>query len=264
MLPAPPVDFVFQDPAIVESSGLVVDGDLFVTVNDSGDRGRVFTVDGSGATVGVTSWSPAPVDVEALAPAGPGEVWVGDIGDNTASRASVSVLRVPTGPGDRTVTPPSYALVYPDGAHDAETLLAAPDGRLYVVTKDLAGGTVYAAPRQLSSDHPNRLEPVAAALPFATDGAFLPDGRHVVVRGYGSAAVSTYPGFREVAQLPLPAQRQGEAIAVGEDGWVHVSSEGEHTPVLRAVAVSVWGWLDDAVGFVDRALRLLLGHGSAP
>ena len=46
----------FEDPAeIVESSGLVVDDGLLVTTNDSGDCGRVFTVDpATGETVGVT------------------------------------------------------------------------------------------------------------------------------------------------------------------------------------------------------------------
>ncbi len=78
--------FAFQDPAIVESSGLVALGDgLFATTNDSGDSGRVFTVDDDGETVGVTTWASTPDDVEALAPAGDGEVWVGDIGDNPGS-----------------------------------------------------------------------------------------------------------------------------------------------------------------------------------
>ena len=43
----------FQDPEIVESSGLVVRDGLAVTTNDSGDDGRVFVVDvESGETVG--------------------------------------------------------------------------------------------------------------------------------------------------------------------------------------------------------------------
>jgi len=256
-------DFAFQDPAIVESSGLVVRDGLFVTVNDSGDSGRIFTVDSTGATVGVTSWSPTPTDDEALAPAGPGEVWVGDIGDNTASRASITVVRVPFGPGDRTVTPPSYSLVYPDGAHDAETLLAAPDGRLLVVSKELFGGAVYEAPAHLSESEPNELRRVGGAIGFATDGSFFPDGRHYVLRDYGSAAVYSYPGFHRLASFDLPAQRQGEGIAVDPDGWVHVSSEGEHTQVLRVASVSVWGWLTSAAGFVARAVGLLLGHGAA-
>ena len=253
-------DFTFQDPAIVESSGLVVSDGLFVTTNDSGDTGRVFTVDATGRTVGVTSWSLPPTDVEALAPASPSEVWVGDIGDNTASRPSVTVVRVPFGPGDRTVTPPAYSLVYPDGAHDAEALLAAPDGRLLVVTKELFGGTVYAAPKRLSPAHPNELEKVTRTMGVVTDGAFFPDGRHYVLRDYGTASVYTYPGHRKVASVRLPDQPQGEGIAVDADGWVHVSSEGAHSQVLRSVALSVWGWLD---GFVARAARLLTGHGAA-
>ena len=253
-------DFTFQDPAIVESSGLVVGDGLFVTTNDSGDTGRVFTVDATGRTVGVTSWSLPPTDVEALAPAGPGEVWVGDIGDNTASRPSVTVVRVPFGPGDRTVTPPAYQLVYPDGPHDAEALLAAPDGRLLVVSKELFGGTVYAAPKRLSASGPNQLAKVTRTMGVVTDGAFFPDGRHYVLRDYGTAAVYTYPGNRKVGSFRLPDQPQGEGIAVDGDGWVHVSSEGLHSQVLRSVAVSVWGWLD---GFVARAARLLTGHGAA-
>jgi hypothetical protein len=63
----------FGDPDIVESSGLAFTattrGGLVHTVNDSGDSGRVFTVDtATGSTVGVTSWDGDPVDVEALAP----------------------------------------------------------------------------------------------------------------------------------------------------------------------------------------------------
>ncbi|WP_235736314.1 hypothetical protein [Nocardioides alcanivorans] len=77
------VEFTFRDPEIVESSGLVMTDDLAVTVNDSGDSARIFTVDrGTGKTVGVTRWAGQARDIEALAPAGPDEVWVGDIGDN--------------------------------------------------------------------------------------------------------------------------------------------------------------------------------------
>jgi len=231
--PRSTVDLAFEDPAIVESSGLVVGDGLFVTTNDSGDRGRIFVVDRTGATVGTTSWADAPEDVEALAPAGDHEVWVGDIGDNRGSRASIEVLRVPYGRGDRTVEPAAYTLVYPDGARDAETLLAQPrTGQLFVVSKDLFGGTVYAAPRRLSATRPNRLRAVADSLSFATDGSFFPDGRHYVLRDYGAAAVYTFPGHEKVASFGLPSQRQGEGIAVAGDGSVHVSTEGQFSDVL--------------------------------
>lgn len=262
--PAYTVDLTYRDPAIVESSGLVVRDGLSVTVNDSGDRGRIFTVDGYGETVGTTSWADDPTDVEALAPAGPGHVWVGDIGDNPGSRSSISVLRVPFGAGDRTVAPASYELVYPDGPHDAETLLAHPrTGRLFVVTKNLFGGAVYAAPRDLSASEPNELTAVAESMAFATDGAFFPDGRRYVLRDYGSAAVYSFPGHERLASFRLPAQRQGEGIAVAEDGSVHVGTEGQFTEVLRVDTITTWSVVSSAVRFVARAAGLLLGHGAA-
>lgn len=292
------VELTFQDPAIVESSGFVAAGDgLFLTTNDSGDGGRVFVVDRAGETVGTTSWSPEPTDVEALAPAGPGAVWVGDIGDNPRSREAITVLHVPYGRGDLTAEPTAYELVYPDGAHDAETLLAHPQtGQLFVISKDIFGGLLYAAPKRLSAEHPNRLRAIAHSFAFATDGSFFPDGRHYVVRGYTSATVYSYPEHEAVGSFPLPAQRQGEGISVGADDELYLSTEGQFTDVFRmavpprvarAMAApspsesaaapveltaepaddSRWAWL--AVGglvvvFVVGAGWLLLRRGQAP
>lgn len=227
--------FTFHDPEIVESSALVVQDGLFLTSNDSGDEGRVFAVDPtSGDTVGVAHWSDDPTDVEALAPAGDGHVWVGDIGDNSSSRDSVEVTRIPVRATFDTVDEPSYELTYPDGAHDAETLMADPrSGRLYVATKSVFGGTLFRAPARLDPDRPNRLRPVGDVLPIATDGAFFPDGRHVILRDYSQAVVYTFPALERVGSFPLPTQDQGEGIAVGSDGSVYVSSEGQHEPVLQ-------------------------------
>ncbi|WP_134767012.1 hypothetical protein [Nocardioides sp. 1609] len=233
--PRPTVEFSFTDPQIVESSGLVARDGLFVTVNDSGDTGQVFTVDpDTGDTVGVTTWSDDPTDVEAVAPAGDGEVWVADIGDNLAARDRVTVARVPVGRGDRDVDATSYELDYRGPAQDAETLMVEPgSGRLVVVTKGIFGGEVLVGPEVLDPDGPNPMRRVGVALGIATDGSFFPDGRHVVVRGYGSAAVYTWPGLDEVGRFDLPAQEQGEGIAVDEDGAVFVSSEGTRSEVLR-------------------------------
>ncbi|GAB3201090.1 hypothetical protein GCM10027062_22270 [Nocardioides hungaricus] len=262
--PAYSVDLTLRDPTIVESSGLVVRDGLFVTVNDSGDGGRIFTVDGSGETVGTTSWVDDPTDTEALAPAGDGEVWVGDIGDNRGARSSITVLKVPFGPGDRTVTSESYELVYPDGAHDAEALLAQPrTGQLFVVSKDVFGGTVYAAPRELSAAEPNELTAVADTAGFVTDGSFFPDGRSYVLRDYRGAAVYSFPGHERLASFRLPAQPQGEGISVAEDGSVHVNTEGQFTDVLRVNAMAAWSAVASATRFVARAVGLLLGRGAA-
>jgi hypothetical protein len=227
--------FRFTDPAITESSGLVDTGGVVVTVNDSGDSGRVFAVDpATGATVGVTSWPGDPVDVEALAPAEGDQVWVADIGDNDRERSEVSVLAVPVGPGDRTAQPTAYRLRYPDGSHDAEALLAHPGtGRLFVATKGLLGGDLYAAPRRLSATATNRLSLVGPVPSVVTDGAFLPDGDAMVLRGYGRATVLRFPSMEPVGTFPLPDQEQGEGLAVAADGGLLLSSEGVEAPVLR-------------------------------
>lgn len=225
----------FQDSEIVESSGLVVEGDLLHTTNDSGDTGRVFTVDmGTGETVGETFWADGPDDVEALAPAGPGHVWVADIGDNTASRDSVSVTRVPVGRGTRTVEEQTFDLVYPDGQRDAEALLAHPvTGRLYVATKGVFAGELYAAPPDLADDAPNMLGLLGSTTGIVTDGAFLPDGEHLVLRTYTNAVLYTFPALEPVAAFELPSQQQGEGIAAPATDAVFVSSEGQRAPVLR-------------------------------
>ena len=63
--------FRFADPAITEASALVVQDGLFLTVNDSGDSGRVFVVDRSGATVDVTAGPTGPPTSRPSRPAGP-------------------------------------------------------------------------------------------------------------------------------------------------------------------------------------------------
>jgi hypothetical protein len=235
------VVFSFQDNDIIESSGLVVVGGLVVTTNDSGDTGRVFTVDpATGKTVGTTGWGNNPTDVEALAPLDEHEVWVADIGDNIESRESIQVAPVPVGPGNKDLDGPIYDLAYPDGPHNAETLMTDPTtGRLYVATKEVLGGTLYAAPTHLSTDHVNELEPLGDVLPIATDGAFLPDGQHFVVRNYAVAAVYDFPSLEKVDELQLPSQRQGEGLAVDADGTLLLSSEGQHSEVLRVSLPSV-------------------------
>lgn len=226
--------FAFSDPDITEASALLVHDGLFMTTNDSGHPGQVFVVDGSGHTVGVTHWADHPVDTEALAPGGDGFVWVGDIGDNTGSRSSVEIARVPVGRGDRDVDPTTYRLTYPDGATDAETLLQDPTtGRLYIASKNIFGGVLYAVPEKLDASGPNRMKALGRVLPVATDGAFFPDGRHVILRDYTSAVVYSWPSMQPVGRFALPRQRQGEGIAVAQDGKVYVSSEGPQAPVLE-------------------------------
>jgi hypothetical protein len=232
-----------QDEEIDESSGVVVRGERLYTVNDSGDGPHVYAVDRrSGETVAVTTYDDEdPVDVEALAAGRGGTLWVGDIGDNSRARGSVTVHRLV--PREGMVEAASFDLTYPDGPHDAETLLVHPrTGRLLVVTKrPVIGGTVYRAPATLSEGDVHRLQPVASVPGMVTDGTFVAGGRRVLLRTYGSAALYTYPGFEQLTDIELPEQEQGEGIAVGEDGTVYLTTEGAGSDVLamRLPAVDV-------------------------
>ncbi|MEO5709561.1 MAG: hypothetical protein ABIQ59_07050 [Nocardioidaceae bacterium] len=227
--------FSFDDDEVFESSGLVDIGPVVYTTNDSGDDAVLYGFDsGTGRLVSRTTYADRVEDVEALAPGRDGTVWAGDVGDNQQRRDSISAYAVSPRPGRQERTAKAYELVYPDGSHNAETLLVSPrTGRLYVVTKSPFGGTVYVAPRRLSEDGPNTLRTFARVRGLVTDGTFFPDGRRVLLRTYGTASAYTFPGFAPLGTVRLPAQPQGEGISVAQDGRVLVSSEGVRSPVLQ-------------------------------
>lgn len=243
--PRPEVAFRVTDPEIVESSGLawadVDDRRWVITVNDSGDAGQVFTLDPwTGETVGVTTFTPDPRDVEALAPAGDGHVWVADIGDNARARETITLTRVAVGPGEWTAREPRRREVrYPDRARDAETLLAHPHtGQLFVVTKSVVAGRVWEVPAG-DGDAVATLREVGLAPALVTDGAFLPSGDHVLLRGYTHGFLLTYPEWEVVDTFELPPQPQGEGLTVLPEGDVLISTEGSNRDVLRVALPEV-------------------------
>ena len=151
--------FSFQDHDIVESSGLVVARGLVVTTNDSGDTGRVFTVDpATGKTVGTTGWGDDPRTSRRWRLLDDGA------GLGRRHRRQRGVARL--GPGHRGAgrarrrrrRGPIYDLVYPDGPHDAETLMRTPPpAGCTSRRKEVLGGTLYAAPAELDPDGANQL-----------------------------------------------------------------------------------------------------------
>ena len=273
--------FSFADPRISESSGLAsatTPGIVF-THNDSGDEPRFFAVDGQGETV-TTYVLPVPQarDWEDMA-RGPDEqgrssLWLGDIGDNSATRERgvlVHRVREPVPDGRERVTteqPASFRLRYPDGPGDAEALLVHPrTGRLYVVSKPLAGpAKVYAGPERLDADGPNALALVAEvdleatgtpggpgigglAQLLVTAGDISPDGTRVALRSYtdvyewavdGDDVAAAFRGTPSVT--PLPETRQGEGLAYTADGTaLLLSTEGEGAPVHRVPSAAQVG-----------------------
>ena len=137
------IAFTVDDTRITESSGLAVDstGNLYWTVNDSGDRGVAYGIGLDGTVKGTLHFRAQPEDVEAVA-MHEDRLYIADIGDNSRQRDFIRVYRF-TNPraNGLTVTYQAYDFRYPDGQHNAETLLVDNSGRLFIVTKGGAGTT---------------------------------------------------------------------------------------------------------------------------
>ncbi len=227
------VAFTLRDNRITESSALARDtaAQRYWTANDSGSAGVVYAVQPDGKVSGTLRYRAPVTDVEALA-LHDNRLYVADIGDNNRERSMVSVYYFlnPRANG-LTVTYNAYDFRYPDGAHDAETLLVDGAGRLYIVTKG-ADGAVYAAPTEPSRDDVNELEKVGPAPPLVTDGVFLPGDRQIALLTYSSVIVLDAQTYKQVATATIPAQRQAESLAVNLAGdGLLVGSEGKNSKV---------------------------------
>ena len=237
-------------PELNEASGLAVSrsvpGRLW-THNDSGQP-IVFALDTHGKVTARVRLTGAVVeDWEAIAvgpcPAG-SCLYIADIGDNQAARKRITIYRTPEPSGAGTSVPAAEALhaTYPDGAHDAETLLVSPGGELYIVTKGTPGsGALYKFPRELKPGTTHQLERVGDPRPAGaggrsqniTDGAVSADGTWVALRTgqrvtfYRSADLLK-GNWQEAGAFDLRPLReaQGEAIAFGPDESLYLAGEG--------------------------------------
>ena len=155
-----------EDQRIYESSGLALSRRhraVLWTHNDSGGDPALYAVGPDGRTVATLTLAGAEArDWEAMAAGrddrGRPALFVGDIGDNNGVWPEVAVYRVaePAELRDATVPAARYRLRYADGPHDAEALLVDPrSNRLYVATKEVAGGGLYRAPARLRSGQVN-------------------------------------------------------------------------------------------------------------
>ncbi|MFF0307152.1 hypothetical protein ACFYSC_06975 [Streptosporangium sp. NPDC004379] len=237
--------FTFKDRRITESSGLAVSPthpDVYYTHNDSSAGPVFYAVGPAGRTRATFTLRGASArDWEGMAASkdpgtGRGVLWFADIGDNfDGAWPDVSVYRVdePAAMRDATLPAVRYRFRYEDGKHNAEGVMVHPrTGRLYVVTKQFAGG-VYAAPKRLRTDRINVLRRVGSAPIMATDAAYAPDGSSFVIRTYFSATVYRAPG-EEISRVSMPPLEQAESIAYTPDGRALLTgSEGVGSPVYR-------------------------------
>jgi hypothetical protein len=260
--PAPALVAKIQDSQISELSGLAPSRrypGLLYAHNDSGDKARVYLLNPKGETVAVLTLKNAYArDFEDIAVAGD-YVYVGDIGDNLAWRDALQLYRFtepkidPSKLGQSVeVKPEAFAVRYPGAPRDAETLLAAPDGRVWILSKSQAGSSLFGTTFQ--KDKTKTMERVGDKISFgatgiftklATGGSFSPDGRKLVVTTYAQISewklsapykLSDLTTLKPVVRA-LPGLKQCESVCYSADGsQILVSSEGKLAPIYRFVS----------------------------
>ncbi|MEV5965168.1 hypothetical protein AB0L70_25590 [Kribbella sp. NPDC051952] len=241
--PAPKKLFTIRDERIQESSGLAKSRkheNLWWTANDSGDTARVFGIDTTGKVKVEVGFKAKVKDVEAVGVGDDGTIYVADIGDNKANRDQVEIFTIPeptTLQDEPNISYHRYDFTYPDGAHDAETLLVEPGtSQLFIVTKATKGtGSIYAAPPAPSRGGTNKLTKLATAPSgVITDGTFLPDGQRVVLRTYVDVATVAWGETPTVVARAAVPFGQGETVAVGPtDSTVLTGNEGANSAVYQ-------------------------------
>jgi hypothetical protein len=253
--PTPPGGTTYctiTDPRLAELSGLVVVGDSMLAISDGGDQLSVLVLDDSCSVTDERTAPVDPYDPEDLGVSADGTIWVADTGDNRAERATVALHALrPEGGASL------YRLTYPDGAHDSEALLMAPDGTPYLVTKEVLGASqVFRPAAELVDGGTVALEQVStvnltltgtpggpvgrAGQLLVTGGAVSGDGRLIALRTYTDAYLwpltdSDVPAAlaADPIRVALPDSPQGEAVSFGTDNrGLVIASEGSPTAVV--------------------------------
>lgn len=249
---------------------------LVFTINDSGNDPELFAFDTTGGDRGrwrIEGAMNRDWEAVAVGRCGPEHdawcVYIGDVGDNARRRPLVTIYRVaepaPLAAGERGSLRADVLIArYPDGAHNVEGMVIAPDGAVQLVTKELrrSGGRgpattlVYELPaRAWGGATPAEavlvdslpMPPDAVARTAVTDAAMTPDGTLLVVRTYArvlayrldSATARPLPG-RPPARCDLAAldEAQGEGVGIlhQDERAVRLvlTSEGGHEPLRLA------------------------------
>jgi len=242
---------------------------IYWTHNDSGDGPLIYAFDQTGRSRGIIRVAGANNrDWEDIS-VGPGPqtgtpyLYIGDIGDNEFTRQEVVLYRIPEptlSPADADLTKkkarqsePAEALRlrYPDGSHDAETLLVHPtSGNVYILTKiPFDKPTIYEAVAPLDPTKVNTMKRIgqltipSLAGGVLTGGSVSPDGTRIALcdyfQGYELVLPTGTKNFDDIwsqklTPIDLGRRQQGEAIAYRLDGKALLTtSEGRSSALIE-------------------------------
>ena len=251
---------IIESNEIREASGIAASSQnpgVLWTFNDSGGRNRVFAFDSLGNHLGNFFLALAPNrDWEDIA-IGPGPIageqyiYIGDIGDNSVRYDDKYIFRVIEPHVSVGQTPIDTVLydvdrlvfLYPDGNHNAETLMIDPlNLDIYIVSKESNTKlyraawpyTFYAAPT-LNVD---TLELVASlSFDTAVGGDISPDGKEILIKKRNVIYYWDRNENQTIAEalgddlgvVPYIKEPQGEAVCWAADlSGYYTLSEGLH------------------------------------
>jgi len=242
---------VVRAAEISEASGIIASGQnpgVLWTHNDSSYPGSVFALSTNGALLARyyipnvffgdfedISFGPGPTPEHQY-------IYLGDIGDNFASRANIRILRFPEPAvyAYQSNSPPvqpvrswqEIPLTYPDGPHNAEAMMVDPiTGDLFIVTKLATNAGVYQVTRaELDRGGPVEMtyvrEMAFSGLKSVSGADISADGGLIAIRRNGKAWLwvrTTGQSISNVlagvpATIPNADEPNGEAIGFHPTG----------------------------------------------
>lgn len=242
--------------SLTEISGCAasrINDGIFWMHNDSGDRPRIFAISKTGvlkATYNLSGASAADYEDIAVGPgpvSGQSYVYVGDIGDNGASRNTKQIYRLPepkVGTSATTQSVEKFNFVYPDGPRDAETLMVDANGDVYVVSKRETaanGNRVYRFKAPLVNGQTyTGVEVARIHTQWLTGGDIAADGSRILIRDGGQVYLwLRYDGetvgaalSRAPIKVPTVDEPQGEAVCWDKTGTdYYTTSENLNQPL---------------------------------
>jgi hypothetical protein len=245
-----------------EASGLAMsrrNAQVLWAHNDSGDP-TIYAIGLDGKVRGRLRLAGAAADdweaVTTAPCAGGSCLYVGDIGDNDASRSTITIYRTPEplASDAAAATVDAFQAAYPDGPQDAEAMFVA-DGSLYVVSKgEKSPIRIYRFP-PLESGALLKLERVATLTDDGarksdriTDAALSPDRTWLALRTNDrilffktAALISGNPGRPLAFDLQGLKEPQGEGIAWGDGNTIYLAGEAKGGGTFGQVSCNLPG-----------------------